>query len=76
MVARSCSLAGVSVLQIGQQIRQLDVGLIQHHRGSNLRLSGLYTRFADVWDAVGHLQAVLASSQWREARFNQRGRVT
>ena len=36
----------------------------------------LYTRFADVWDAVGHLQAVLASGQWREARFNQRGRVT
>ncbi len=36
----------------------------------------LYTRFADVWDAVGHLQAVLASGQWQEARFNQRGRVT
>lgn len=36
----------------------------------------LYTRFADVWDAVDHLQAVLASGQWREARFNQRGRVT
>jgi len=36
----------------------------------------LYTRFADVWDAVDHLQGVLASGQWREARFNQRGRVT
>ena len=36
----------------------------------------LYTRFVDVWDAVEQLRAVLAAGQWREARFNQRGRVT
>jgi kynureninase len=36
----------------------------------------LYTRFVDVWDAVEHLRAVLASGQWREAGFNQRGLVT
>jgi len=36
----------------------------------------LYTRFADVWDAVEHLRAMLASGQWREARFNQRSLVT
>ncbi|HET7864479.1 MAG TPA: kynureninase [Burkholderiaceae bacterium] len=36
----------------------------------------LYTRFTDVWDAVEHLREVLASGQWREARFNQRAAVT
>lgn len=36
----------------------------------------LYTRFADVWDAVEQLRQVLASGEWREARFNQRGVVT
>lgn len=36
----------------------------------------LYTRFIDVWDAVEHLRQVLASGEWREARFNQRAVVT
>ena len=36
----------------------------------------LYTRFADVWDAVEQLRQVLASGEWREPRFNQRGVVT
>ena len=36
----------------------------------------LYTRFADVWDGVEQLRQVLASGEWREPRFNQRGVVT
>ena len=36
----------------------------------------LYTRFVDVWDAVEQLRAVLASGEWQEARFAQRGAVT
>jgi kynureninase len=36
----------------------------------------LYTRHADVWDAVEQLRQVLASGEWREPRFNQRGVVT
>jgi kynureninase len=36
----------------------------------------LYTRFVDVWDAVEHLRQVLDSSEWRDARFLQRGAVT
>jgi kynureninase len=36
----------------------------------------LYTRYVEVWDAVEHLRAVLASGEWREARFNQRAAVT
>ena len=36
----------------------------------------LYTRFVDVWDAAEHLSAVLASAEWREARFNLRAAVT
>ena len=36
----------------------------------------LYTRYVDAWDAVEHLRQVLASGEWREARFNQRSAVT
>ena len=36
----------------------------------------LYTRHVDVWDAVEHLRAVLASGEWQQARFAQRGAVT
>ena len=36
----------------------------------------LYTRFADVWDAVEQLRQVLDSRQWQAPRFNQRGVVT
>lgn len=36
----------------------------------------LYTRFVDAWDAVEHLAQVLASGEWREARFHQRAAVT
>jgi kynureninase len=36
----------------------------------------LYTRYVDVWDAVEQLTQVLASGEWREARFNQRAAVT
>jgi kynureninase len=36
----------------------------------------LYTRFVDVWHAVGHLRQVLEGGEWREARFNQRAAVT
>ena len=36
----------------------------------------LYTRFVDIWDAVEQLRQVLASSLWREPRFNRRSAVT
>jgi kynureninase len=36
----------------------------------------LYTRFVDVWDAVEHLRDVLATGQWREARFHRKAAVT
>ena len=36
----------------------------------------LYIGFADVFDAVEHLHQVLASGEWQEARFNQKGAVT
>ncbi|QPF74620.1 kynureninase [Roseateles sp. DAIF2] len=36
----------------------------------------LYIGFADVWDAVEHLHQVLASGEWREARFNAKAAVT
>jgi kynureninase len=36
----------------------------------------LYTRYADVWDAVEHLRQVLARGEWRDARFSARAAVT
>lgn len=36
----------------------------------------LYTRFADVWDAVERLRHVLESGEWREPRFAVRAAVT
>ena len=36
----------------------------------------LYLRHIDVWDAVEHLRQVLASGEWREARFNRKAAVT
>ena len=36
----------------------------------------LYLCFADVWDAVEHLQQVLSAGEWREARFNRKAAVT
>ena len=36
----------------------------------------LYIGFTEVWDAVEHLHQVLASGEWREARFNHKAAVT
>jgi kynureninase len=36
----------------------------------------LYTSYADVWNAVEQLAAVLESGEWREPRFNERNAVT
>jgi kynureninase len=36
----------------------------------------LYLRFVDVFDAVVHLAQVVASGEYREARFNKRSAVT
>ena len=36
----------------------------------------LYTRYADVWDAIGHLEAVMRTDEWREPRFNRKHPVT
>ena len=36
----------------------------------------LYTRYADVWDAVEVMEDVLRTGAWRDARFQQRAAVT
>jgi kynureninase len=36
----------------------------------------LYIGFAQVWDAAEHLRQVLASGEWQEPHFHQRGVVT
>jgi kynureninase len=39
-------------------------------------LCPLYTRQADVWDAVQVLRGIMRSGEWREERFSRRGKVT
>jgi kynureninase len=36
----------------------------------------LYTRFADVWDAVDRLSQVMTSDEWKDPRFAVRSTVT
>jgi kynureninase len=36
----------------------------------------LYTRFADVWDAVDRLEQIMASGEWRDPRFAIKAAVT
>jgi kynureninase len=36
----------------------------------------LYLRHADLWDAVQHLKAVMASGEWQQPRFRARAKVT
>jgi kynureninase len=36
----------------------------------------LYVRYADVWDAVAALRAVMQGGEWRDERFAARGAVT
>jgi kynureninase len=39
-------------------------------------LTPLYLRFADVWEAVRRLRAILESGRWLDPRFALRGKVT
>ncbi len=39
-------------------------------------LTPLYIGYADVWHAVEHLRQVMASGEWREARFARKNAVT
>ncbi|KRB40047.1 MAG: kynureninase [Pseudomonadota bacterium] len=36
----------------------------------------LYVRYVDVWDAVDRLAAIMATGEWRQARFNEISAVT
>jgi kynureninase len=54
-------------------------GVIGDFRAPDLMRFGftpLYTRYVDVWDAVDRLRQVLASGEWRDARFATRAAVT
>jgi kynureninase len=54
-------------------------GVIGDFREPDLMRFGftpLYTRYVDVWDAVDRLLQVLASGEWRDARFATRAAVT
>jgi kynureninase len=54
-------------------------GVIGDFREPDLMRFGftpLYTRYVDVWDAVDRLLHVLASGEWRDARYSTRAAVT
>ncbi len=57
----------------------IERGVIGDFRAPDILRFGftpLYTRFADVWDAVEHLRQVLESGAWRDERYARRGTVT
>ncbi|MEO7855292.1 MAG: aminotransferase class V-fold PLP-dependent enzyme, partial [Rubrivivax sp.] len=67
--------------EIGYPVMQALIarGVVGDFRAPDILRFGftpLYTRFADVWNAVDHLVQVLQREEWREARFNQRAAVT
>jgi kynureninase len=39
-------------------------------------LTPLYLRHADLWDAVQHMKAVMATGEWEQPRFRARAKVT
>jgi kynureninase len=54
-------------------------GVVGDFRSPDLLRFGfapLYVGYADVWDAVDRLAAVMADGDWREARFQERRAVT
>jgi kynureninase len=82
---RDTSLRGSQVSfahsDVGYPVMQALIarGVIGDFRAPDILRFGftpLYTRFVDVWDAAEHLQQVLQSGEWKEARFNQRAAVT
>ncbi len=48
----------------------------QHPDILRFGLTPLYIGYADVWHAVEHLRQVMASGEWREARFARKNAVT
>jgi kynureninase len=54
-------------------------GVIGDFRAPDLMRFGftpLYTRFADVWRAAGILGEIIATREWDQPRFRERGKVT
>jgi len=75
------SQVSISVTADGYAIMQALIarGVIGDFRAPDILRFGftpLYTRFADVWDAVERLRQVMTSGEWREPRFSVRAAVT
>jgi kynureninase len=54
-------------------------GVIGDFRAPDLMrfgLTPLYTGYADIWDAVAAIKAVMEAEEWRKPAFRQRAAVT
>jgi kynureninase len=57
----------------------IDAGVIGDFRAPDVvrfGLTPLYLGFADIWEAIDRLAAILGSESWRDPRFAVRGKVT
>ena len=57
----------------------IEAGVVGDFRSPDILrfgLTPLYVGYADIWDAVDRLVAVMATQVWREPRFNVRAAVT
>lgn len=78
---RRGSQASIAHPHAGYAITQALIarGVIGDFRAPDILRFGftpLYTRFADVWDAVDRLAAVMTSGEWRDPRYAIRATVT
>ena len=67
---------GAAAAGVGMVFGSFLQGALRNPSAAGGQTGTLYIGFADAWDAVEHLHQVLATEEWREARFSKKAAVT